>query len=320
VSFITQIDTSTLSNQNLSSALLVHTFTNTTRPRKVFVTIDADQIAGDGDYTPYATVQRAGAGSAFQIVPASAVAVASGITAASFVTIPVILNATDVLKVYLTGLAGDTTTPDITVRVWEELSESPTHETTIATLASQTSFTLTTGSVDDDAYNGAEATILDTSTAVQKATVAIGDYTGSTRTVTLVAAAAFTVAAGDRIIIRGRNLSGTTVGAVSGAVGSVTASVKIQSGHPKNTALSNFMFFMVDSSDHITSKTGLTITATRSLDGAAFAACANSASEVGNGVYKITLAAADMNADTVMLRFTGTGADARLIELITTPS
>jgi len=215
VSFITQIDTSTLSNQNLSSALLVHTFTNTVRPRKVVVTIDADQIAGGADYTPYATVQRAGAGSAFQIAPANAATVASGITAASFVTIPVVLNATDVLKVYLVGASADTTTPDVTVRVWEEIAIAPTHDTTIATLASQTSFTLTTGSADDDAYNGALVIIHDSATAVQKASVAVSDYTGSTRTVTLVAAAPFTVAVGDRVTIVGQNLTSTTVAAVT---------------------------------------------------------------------------------------------------------
>lgn len=85
----------------------------------------------------------------------------------------------------------------------------------------------------------------------------------------------------------------------------------------KNTALAAFPFLMIDSADHISPKTGLTVTATRSLDGAAFAACANAVSEVSNGVYKISLAAADLNADTVMLKFTATGADARYILIVT---
>jgi len=85
----------------------------------------------------------------------------------------------------------------------------------------------------------------------------------------------------------------------------------------KNTALANFMFVMVDSIDHVTPKTGLTITATRSLDGAAFGACANSASELSNGVYKISLAAGDLNADVVTLRFTASGGDDRLLTVIT---
>lgn len=73
--------------------------------------------------------------------------------------------------------------------------------TTIATLASQTSFTLTAGSADDDAYNGAVAVFTDQSTSTQKAFVPISDYTGSTKTITLSAAPAFTIAVGDTIDI-----------------------------------------------------------------------------------------------------------------------
>jgi hypothetical protein len=87
----------------------------------------------------------------------------------------------------------------------------------------------------------------------------------------------------------------------------------------KNTALANFPFLMVDSTDHVTGKTGLTITATRSIDGGAFAACANAASEVANGLYKINLAASDLNGDTIVLRFTAAGADPRVILIVPQP-
>src|SRR5689334_18126225 len=87
-------------------------------------------------------------------------------------------------------------------------------------------------------------------------------------------------------------------------------------GIKKNTALSNYMFRMSDSSTG-DPKTGVTVTATRSLDGAAFASCANSVTEVASGWYKINLAAADLNGDTVALKFTGTGAK-QLDELIVT--
>lgn len=120
MAYLTQIDTSTLSNQNLTTALLVHTYTNTSRVRKVFVGVDLAQIAGNGDYTAYATVQRAGAGSAYQMIPITVAAVDSGQTTVSFMSAIIILNTTDVLKVYVLGLAGDTTTPDITTFVWEE--------------------------------------------------------------------------------------------------------------------------------------------------------------------------------------------------------
>lgn len=88
-------------------------------------------------------------------------------------------------------------------------------------------------------------------------------------------------------------------------------------GIKKNTALSNFMFFMVDTADHISGKTGLTITATRSIDGAAFSSCVNSASEVGNGFYKIDLDSTDLNGDIISFRFIGSGADDRVITVKT---
>lgn len=76
------------------------------------------------------------------------------------------------------------------------------NSTTIATLASQTSFTLTAGSTDNDAYNGAVIVVTDASTATQKAVGVVLDYTGSTKTVTLATdPAVFTMAAGDLIDI-----------------------------------------------------------------------------------------------------------------------
>lgn len=74
--------------------------------------------------------------------------------------------------------------------------------TTIATLATQTSFTLTAGSADDDAYNGMVAVIEDASTAAQKAIGVISNYVGGTKTITLREdPAIFTMAATDKISI-----------------------------------------------------------------------------------------------------------------------
>jgi len=81
-------------------------------------------------------------------------------------------------------------------------------------------------------------------------------------------------------------------------------------GFKKNTALNNFSFPMRDTVDHVSIKTGLTVTAQRSIDGGAFAACANAVSEIGStGVYKINLAAADLNGDVIVLLFSATGGD-----------
>ena len=80
-------------------------------------------------------------------------------------------------------------------------------------------------------------------------------------------------------------------------------------GFKKNTAFDNFMLLMIDSTDDKTGKTGLTVTASRSIDGASFAACANSVSEVGSGWYKINLAATDVNGDLIVLKFSASGAN-----------
>lgn len=74
--------------------------------------------------------------------------------------------------------------------------------TTIATLASQTSFTLTAGSGDNDFCNGCVAVIKDSSTATQRAIAMISDYVGATKTVTLFRdPGIFTMATGDHIAI-----------------------------------------------------------------------------------------------------------------------
>lgn len=75
--------------------------------------------------------------------------------------------------------------------------------TTIATLASQTSFTLTSGPAENDALNGMSVLIHDVASAVQLGQAVISDYVGSTKTVTLAAATTFTAVATDNISIMG---------------------------------------------------------------------------------------------------------------------
>jgi hypothetical protein len=74
--------------------------------------------------------------------------------------------------------------------------------TTIATLASQTEFTLTAGSTDDDAYNDCIIVVRDATTAVQKAVGFIQNYAGGTKTITLENdPGIFTMAVGDIVEI-----------------------------------------------------------------------------------------------------------------------
>jgi len=98
-------------------------------------------------------------------------------------------------------------------------------------------------------------------------------------------------------------------------VGTIAAAA---SNFKKNQALANFEFIMTDATTHAP-KTGLTVTSTHSIDGAAFASTTNSATEVGVGVYVINLSAADLNGNCITFRFTATGADDKLVTVVTQP-
>lgn len=73
--------------------------------------------------------------------------------------------------------------------------------TTIATITSQTQFTLTAGSSDDDAYNGMVFLPTDQVDSTQKSPRIIADYIGATKTVILRSAPVFTIAVGDSVSI-----------------------------------------------------------------------------------------------------------------------
>lgn len=120
MAYLTQFGTATTANTNLNTTTLIGTFTNTTRIRKLYLNIFADQVKGGGDYKASITIQRAGAGSFYQSIITTNTA-AAGVTSILFNSIAVTLNATDVMKVYLLGLSTDNdTTADIIVDVNEE--------------------------------------------------------------------------------------------------------------------------------------------------------------------------------------------------------
>jgi len=86
-------------------------------------------------------------------------------------------------------------------------------------------------------------------------------------------------------------------------------------GIPKNVALPQFVFVMASSSDHVTPKTGLTVTAEISKDGGSDVTATNNVVELSHGRYKVTggFTQAEMNADILALRFSAPGADDRNI-------
>jgi hypothetical protein len=109
------LETDSNANKDISSAVSVGVYTAT---GDVFVLpqILADQVAGSGDYVYYVTIQVAGAGTHYVMGPKTTQAAASGETGIAAQGGLIFMRNADVLTVYIDGLAGDTTTPDVTVR------------------------------------------------------------------------------------------------------------------------------------------------------------------------------------------------------------
>lgn len=115
----------------------------------------------------------------------------------------------------------------------------------------------------------------------------------------------------------------TKIDAVDDYVDTEVAAIKaktdnLPSGIKKNTIFNNFEFLMRDSTNHAPAA-GLTVTCTRSIDGGAFAACANAVVEVASGVYKVSFAATDLNGDFITLKMTAALADQTTISIKTNP-
>ena len=113
--------------------------------------------------------------------------------------------------------------------------------------------------------------------------------------------------------------SGANAIAVDGS-----GNVKVTSSVKKNQSggLAGFQFVMTDSTTH-NPKQGLGsaggVTPTISKDGGAFGSPSNTVNEISNGVYYLSLSQTDLNANTIMLRFTAANADDLNILLVTQP-
>jgi hypothetical protein len=129
------------------------------------------------------------------------------------------------------------------------------------------------------------------------------------------------VAAGTVTTVTG-NVLGTvaavTTATAVGTVGTVTGAVTISAGQltvKKDQALAGFTFPMYNNTGTLT--TGLTVTAQESVDGGAIGFTTNSPSEIGDGIYKIDLAAGDLNGTVITLLFSASGAATTIVTLIT---
>lgn len=76
----------------------------------------------------------------------------------------------------------------------------------------------------------------------------------------------------------------------------------------KDQDLNGFTFAMFSATAPNGLATGLSITSSRSIDGGAVAGTTNGVSEVGSGIYKINLAAADLNGNSITFIFTAPSA------------
>lgn len=78
----------------------------------------------------------------------------------------------------------------------------------------------------------------------------------------------------------------------------------------QSTTTYPILFFMVDSADHLTGKTGLSPTVTISKNGGTFGAAAGVVAEVGSGWYKLAGNATDRNTiGALVIHATASGAD-----------
>jgi hypothetical protein len=127
----------------------------------------------------------------------------------------------------------------------------------------------------------------------------------------------------DALLATASNLAAAKVAidAILGQTGTsgVVLRAADKGGIRKNVALANFEFVMTDSTNH-NPAAGLTVTATRSIDGGALAAgTLGAVTGLSNGIYRVSFSAADLNGDVVTLRAVATGADDLFVTFKTSP-
>ena len=191
---------------------------------------------------------------------------------------------------------------------------------TKSSLASQTSFTLTAGSADDDAYNNCTIIVSDIASAIQKCIGRISDYTGSSKTVTLVAdPGIFTMAASDQVSIIATSALANVASWLSTAVTTSSTSAKpevdVNSVSDDATAANN----LETACDNYSATRGLTGTALPAVaaDGAGGVPISDAGGldldALNTNINDIETDTADMQPRVVAIEVdTGTTLDARI--------
>ena len=115
-------------------------------------------------------------------------------------------------------------------------------------------------------------------------------------------------------------ITGTvTATVVGGTITTVTNPVTLATSQltvRRNEALAGFTFPMYDATTG-NPATGLSVSCSISIDGATLVGSTNSPSEVGGGIYKLNLAAADLDGTVITLVFIASSASATIVTLIT---
>lgn len=113
------LDTVSLSNINISSQTLVHTFVAMTNYRDVWLRVWLYQLTGSAARSVVPMIRRSGTAidSRLNLTPN----LSSGLTDQVFISDPFTLRNGDTLKVYVTGGGSDTTTPDVVSEIFGEL-------------------------------------------------------------------------------------------------------------------------------------------------------------------------------------------------------
>lgn len=169
------LDTDTLTNQDITSALAVGQYT-ADADRFIMCQIFADQVQGGDAYTFFLTIQVAGAGSHYEMVPLTDNAEPrAGTTAIGGQSLLLFVRSGDVVTAYIIGVTGDDTTPDIIVR-WAELAAL---RPTVADRALDVAATGEAGLDFDNVKAATSPTTLTNITVPNVTTVA--DVTGDTK-------------------------------------------------------------------------------------------------------------------------------------------
>ncbi len=126
-----RLQLTTLVAQNISSALLVATYT-ATGDKELLIQLYLSGLAGAGTYKAYLTKQLIGAGSVYQSGTTD-IALAAGVMTAWLSTTPLPAKNTDIIKVYAQGLVTDTSV-GVQVEVFDVTASALTSQNVVDAL------------------------------------------------------------------------------------------------------------------------------------------------------------------------------------------